>query len=84
MHRIGNRIARIGAAVLACCVFSMFSGCTDPAEQTAKKTTVLTTEDQIRRIQEDPKMSPAAKEAAIRSMQYNQARGSAMGQTLKK
>jgi hypothetical protein len=64
------------------CVASVLCGCNSDAGAT--KTASLPVEAQIKQIQDDPKMPPGAKEAAIASLRQHQVIGSVMQQTIKK
>lgn len=69
-------------ALLLVAALLPLAGCGNQ-EPSPVKATPISTEDQIKAIQNDPKMTPEAKAAAIQSLQRGQAMGAAMGQTLR-
>ncbi len=67
-----NRITYLCAAFLALSVLSL-SGCSDNKEASGRTIRQTNTEqDEIKRIQNDPKMPPQAKAAAIKGLQEGQ------------
>lgn len=74
----GHRLR--GWLIAAPCL--LLAGCGNP-ETAEQKTAPLSSADQIKQIQNDPKMTPEAKAAAIQSLQQGQARSSAMGQAMR-